>query len=119
MVIYYLMYRSLQTVHCITFYGQPLFQIVLNELINQDPLIYYTLDCSFNHRCGVCCDPWGYPLRLDKSFRDVTQPLLIINTDKFQFRENLRPILILTPEPKATSGPRQNAYNSVTKFYFS
>ncbi|XP_063959851.1 platelet-activating factor acetylhydrolase-like [Lytechinus pictus] len=66
-----------------------------------------TLSHDKRFKCGVACDPWGYPLSLDTSFRCMDQPMLFINTEKFQFKDNIEHLLCFMPDPMATSGPRQ------------
>eukprot|EP00057_Strongylocentrotus_purpuratus_P027218 XP_011681692.1 PREDICTED: platelet-activating factor acetylhydrolase isoform X3 [Strongylocentrotus purpuratus] len=66
-----------------------------------------TLSKEKRFKCGVVCDPWGYTLSLDESFRCVDQPMLIINTEKFQFKDNMEHLLCLMPDTEATSGSRQ------------
>ncbi|XP_071477357.1 platelet-activating factor acetylhydrolase-like [Diadema antillarum] len=67
-----------------------------------------TLACLSRDRrfkCGVCFDAWMYPL--DDSHLTLTQPVLFVNTEKFQWKKNIAAIMTLLPDAEATSGPRQ------------
>ena len=57
------------------------------------PLIFKTiLNNSFNPRCGIAMDAWMFPLGQEQYFDTVSQPVLFVNTETFQWKKNMRPI---------------------------
>ncbi|XP_077443858.1 platelet-activating factor acetylhydrolase isoform X2 [Stigmatopora argus] len=45
-------------------------------------------------KCAVTLDPWMLPLK-DETFPQVTQPIFFVNSEKFQWPENIRRIKML------------------------
>ncbi|XP_041470551.1 platelet-activating factor acetylhydrolase 2, cytoplasmic-like [Lytechinus variegatus] len=56
-------------------------------------------------KCGVAFDAWMFPLA--ESHLNVKQPMLFINTEKFQWKANIKRMLSLVPDIHASSGPRR------------
>lgn len=55
--------------------------------------IILTLLQDNRFKAGVSMDPWMYPLKNDNILRSVSQPLLFINSESFQYSQNQEKVL--------------------------